>query len=450
MDDDQDNEFSQEINGENDVVEGSKIEDSNDEENGTKHKDLSNKKMGLRIRILEEDRSAGLFDFLLQLKLVGLVEEQHVHCPNPIPWNPLEELIPFCYFAVWGLWKHRNRVVFENTTLNHSLHKSCINLAIEYFFCVGKSVQPRQQGCILIKWNKPNVGWHKLKTDGASMGNLGKAGGGGVIRDHRGSWVQGFARKIGITTSVIAEFWALGDGLTMAAQLGITLLEIEMDAKILVDLVLSNSNSNKECSPLLNDCRLFGDWSSISKRDEKLSCLRTLSDFNIGGKDDGEVCKLRELKNLNQLQGSLRIYGLRNVVDVDEAQIAELKKKTHLSRLVLHFGDGEDQIEMTEAEAREENEGRIENDMDDDQDSDSREEINHEDDLIEVKETEDSNHEEDGAEYKNNEEVGVDNDERVICRPDHHQAIDMHRTRWIHIMRKRRRESPFILKELVD
>ena len=41
----------------------------------------------------------------------------------------------------------------------------------------------------------------------------------------------------------------------MAAQLGITLLEIEMDAKIVVDLVLSNSNSNKEYSPLLSDCR---------------------------------------------------------------------------------------------------------------------------------------------------------------------------------------------------
>ena len=25
---------------------------------------------------------------------------------------------------------------------------------------------------------------------------------------------------------------------------------------------------------------------------EKLTCLRTLSDFNIGGKDDGEGCKL--------------------------------------------------------------------------------------------------------------------------------------------------------------
>ena len=57
MDDDQeiqDNEFSQEINGENDVVGVSKIEDSNDEENGTKHMDLSNKKMGLRIRWMKK------------------------------------------------------------------------------------------------------------------------------------------------------------------------------------------------------------------------------------------------------------------------------------------------------------------------------------------------------------------------------------------------------------
>ena len=54
--------------------------------------------------------------------------------------------------------------------------------------------------------------------------------------------------------------------------------------------------------------------------------------------------------------------------------------------------------------------------MDDDQDNDSREEINYEDDLIEVKEIEDNNHEVDEAKYENNEEVGVDNDERVWCR----------------------------------
>ena len=42
------------------------------------------------------------------------------------------------------------------------------------------------------------IGWFKLNSDGASYGNPGKAGGGGIIRDCNGLWIKGFARsKIG-------------------------------------------------------------------------------------------------------------------------------------------------------------------------------------------------------------------------------------------------------------
>lgn len=34
--------------------------------------------------------------------------------------------------------------------------------------------------------------------DGSSIGNPGKAGGGGIIRKQHGNWVRGFARSIGI------------------------------------------------------------------------------------------------------------------------------------------------------------------------------------------------------------------------------------------------------------
>ena len=70
----------------------------------------------------------------------------------------------------------------------------------------------------------------------------------------------------------------------------------------------------------------------------RLTCLRMLSDFNVVHKDDKEGCRLGELKNLNQLQGTLRIYGLRNVVDVCEIENAQLKMKVHLFGLELEFG----------------------------------------------------------------------------------------------------------------
>ena len=100
-------------------------------------------------------------------------------------------------------------------------------------------------------------GWYKLNTDEASFGNPRKARGGSIIRDREGHWVKGFSRSIGFTSNIMAELWALRDGLRLANQLGIQNLEVEMDAKVIVDLINSNVNHNRAYSPLLHDCRLL-------------------------------------------------------------------------------------------------------------------------------------------------------------------------------------------------
>ena len=87
----------------------------------------------------------------------------------------------------------------------------------------------------------------------------------------------------------------------------------------------------------------------------KLIGLRTLSYFNIGDKNDREGCKLGELKNLNQLRGTLEIYGMENVVNVDEAHNAQLKDKIHLRQLMLIF----DERAFDEREERMENDVKV-------------------------------------------------------------------------------------------
>ncbi|XP_058107279.1 putative disease resistance protein RGA3 [Magnolia sinica] len=67
----------------------------------------------------------------------------------------------------------------------------------------------------------------------------------------------------------------------------------------------------------------------------RLAELRTLTDFIVGGGDEG--CKCGELKNLNHLQGRLQITGLENVRSTDEAREAELYKKQHLHALILDY-----------------------------------------------------------------------------------------------------------------
>ena len=47
-----------------------------------------------------------------------------------------------------------------------------------------------------VGWEKPPRGWMKLNTDGSAMKNSDRAGGGGLIRDHDGARLKGFARGL--------------------------------------------------------------------------------------------------------------------------------------------------------------------------------------------------------------------------------------------------------------
>ena len=55
-----------------------------------------------------------------------------------------------------------------------------------------------------IRWERPLQGWKKLNMDGAFNGDIGLVGCGGIVRDERGWWVNGFRKQIGITPSIHA------------------------------------------------------------------------------------------------------------------------------------------------------------------------------------------------------------------------------------------------------
>ena len=69
------------------------------------------------------------------------------------------------------------------------------------------------------------------------MGNPSLVGGGGIIWKENGEWVKGYARAIGIMTSVVAVLWALRDGIQLCTALKLSMVEMELDAKVVIDLV---------------------------------------------------------------------------------------------------------------------------------------------------------------------------------------------------------------------
>lgn len=76
----------------------------------------------------------------------------------------------------------------------------------------------RRHGCV----GCPSSGMGVSHTDGASKGNTGHAGGGGVIHGERGEWLGGFMKKMSICTSIKYEIKAAYRALRSAKSLGFT------------------------------------------------------------------------------------------------------------------------------------------------------------------------------------------------------------------------------------
>jgi len=108
--------------------------------------------------------------------------------------------------------------------------------AIEYAYLRTNDRFGGLRTTIKVKWHRPPSNWAKLNTDGSSIGNPNLAGG-GLIRNANGEWVWGFARAIGTTTCAATELWALRDGIRLCIALKFPAVIIELDAKLVVDLL---------------------------------------------------------------------------------------------------------------------------------------------------------------------------------------------------------------------
>ncbi|KAL0463265.1 UNVERIFIED_CONTAM: putative ribonuclease H protein [Sesamum latifolium] len=89
----------------------------------------------------------------------------------------------------------------------------------------------------LVRWIPPIEGRWKLNSDGASKGNPGQAGAGGVVRDSCSRLILGFAEGLDIQTNVYAELFAIVKGLELAKDAGCTHLWVETDAKIVLQII---------------------------------------------------------------------------------------------------------------------------------------------------------------------------------------------------------------------
>ena len=71
-------------------------------------------------------------------------------------------------FAIWLIWNQRNHVVFKNNSPNPRITKEIARQATEFFHCANQFKNPKIMITRQVHWEKPDPGWMKLNTNGAS------------------------------------------------------------------------------------------------------------------------------------------------------------------------------------------------------------------------------------------------------------------------------------------
>ena len=166
---------------------------------------------------------------------------------------------------------------------------------------------------IQVRWLNLLSNWFKLNSDGLTRGNPGLASGGGLIRNEKGEWIKGYARAIGITTSVATELWALRDGIRLCIALRLPAVEIKLDAKVVIDLVRKESNNlngldalvadYKEGLKKISNVRFLHCFREANKCGNNLARLDTMldQDFTIFIHPPSEVDLLIRLDTIGTL-----------------------------------------------------------------------------------------------------------------------------------------------------
>jgi len=247
--------------------------------------------------------------------------------------NHLWNIIPG--ITLWNIWKERNRRIFKNQSstteviwnrLKSNLRETMLlqpwakedfptadnekNILDNWELQIHQDSTTTQRTNRNIKdnsrWTPPPNNSYKLNFDGASKGNPGQAGFGGIIRDSKGKLKQLYYGSLGWDTNNSAELEGLWQGLSIAKEFNLQPLLVEGDSQIIINMANRIQNGS-QTRKVAHSWRLEARLNSIERELLQNRALSFLHTKREGNKTADLLANLGVDCSLNLLSGKLDI-----------------------------------------------------------------------------------------------------------------------------------------------
>ncbi|OMO70991.1 hypothetical protein CCACVL1_18527 [Corchorus capsularis] len=159
-----------------------------------------------------------------------------LNCSSPIRLFDMDWGNIFLY-GVWFIWYwwnctlHDGDFVWPVNCDQHILSRA--KEASDVLRCFSLKLKHE----LLISWQRPAASFVKVNVDGSAKGNPGLSAAGGLIRDMQANWICGFTYRVGISSSLVAELWAIYHGLSLCWERGFRNVELESDSLLAVSRI---------------------------------------------------------------------------------------------------------------------------------------------------------------------------------------------------------------------
>ncbi|XP_038715125.1 uncharacterized protein LOC120008837 [Tripterygium wilfordii] len=173
--------------------------------------------------------------------------------------NSFLDLVHLVCMVLWGLWRNRNEIVWNNKRQTVS---QVLNLASSFLFqWQSAQVLPNDDQLPLMDegvvcWQKPSVGWLKCNVDGALFQAQNKLGFGWVLRDGLGQMqAAGSGALRGFLDAGLAEALSFREALRWLKDNVISNVIIESDALIIVQAMKSSCLDSSYIDVIIDECK---------------------------------------------------------------------------------------------------------------------------------------------------------------------------------------------------